>query len=86
MATFSYIAPLITDKAGLPDSVVPLALAGYGLGSLIGTNLAGRYADRATASNTDSTGDHPAPASERHGPDHPARKDRLQPAGQGATT
>jgi predicted MFS family arabinose efflux permease len=40
--------PLITSKAGLPDSVVPLALAGYGAGSLIGTNLVGRYADRAS--------------------------------------
>jgi len=47
IAAFNYITPLITNKAGLPDSVVPLALAGYGARSLIGTNLAGRYADRA---------------------------------------
>jgi DHA1 family inner membrane transport protein len=46
MATFSYIAPLLTGKAGFSTAAVPLVLVGYGAGSLIGTNLAGRFADR----------------------------------------
>jgi predicted MFS family arabinose efflux permease len=46
MATFSYISPLLTDRAGLSDAAVPLVLVGFGIGSLIGTNTAGRFADR----------------------------------------
>jgi DHA1 family inner membrane transport protein len=46
MATFSYIAPLLTEGSGLPASAVPLVLAGYGAGALAGTNAGGRLADR----------------------------------------
>jgi predicted MFS family arabinose efflux permease len=46
MATFSYTSPLLTGKAGFSTGAVPLVLVGYGIGSLIGTNLAGRFADR----------------------------------------
>jgi MFS transporter, DHA1 family, inner membrane transport protein len=46
MATFSYISPLLTGQAGFTAAAVPPVLVGYGAGSLIGTNLAGRFADR----------------------------------------
>jgi DHA1 family inner membrane transport protein len=46
MATFSYISPLLTERAGLPEAAVPLVLIGFGVGSLVGTNAGGRFADR----------------------------------------
>jgi DHA1 family inner membrane transport protein len=46
MATFSYISPLLTERAGLPEAAVPLVLIGFGVGSLVGTNTGGRFADR----------------------------------------
>ncbi|MGP3977565.1 Cmx/CmrA family chloramphenicol efflux MFS transporter [Streptomyces sp. 8N114] len=44
-ALFSYLAPLLTDVAGLPESWVPSVLALFGLGGLIGTVIGGRIAD-----------------------------------------
>ncbi|MFJ7949420.1 hypothetical protein ACIQ6K_38370 [Streptomyces sp. NPDC096354] len=41
LATYSYVAPLLTERAGLPDAVVPLAMLGYGVGALAGTTLGG---------------------------------------------
>lgn len=49
--TFSYLAPLLTDVSGLPESVVPAVLLGFGVGSFIGLNLGGRYADRNLLAN-----------------------------------
>jgi DHA1 family inner membrane transport protein len=46
MATFSYISPLLTDKAGFSTGAVPLVLVGFGIGSLLGANAGGRFADR----------------------------------------
>jgi DHA1 family inner membrane transport protein len=46
MAAFSYVSPLLTERTGLSDHAVPLVLVGFGIGSLIGTNLAGRFGDR----------------------------------------
>lgn len=46
MATFSYISPLLTQRAGFSESAVPLILIGFGVGSLIGTNVGGRFADK----------------------------------------
>lgn len=46
MAAFSYVSPLLTERTGLSDNAVPLVLVGFGVGSLIGTNLAGRFGDR----------------------------------------
>lgn len=43
--TFSYLAPLLTDVAGLSDSWVPTVLALFGVGALIGTVIGGRVAD-----------------------------------------
>ena len=45
LSTHSYIAPLLTDRAGLPGSLVPLALVGFGIGALIGSFLGGRLGD-----------------------------------------
>ncbi|MET7684334.1 MFS transporter [Streptomyces sp. NPDC005423] len=47
MAVYSYIAPLLTDRAGVPTGAVSLILVGYGIGALIGTNIGGRLGDRA---------------------------------------
>jgi len=44
-AVYSYIAPTVTDVAGLPASRVPLYLLSFGLGALLGTELGGRLAD-----------------------------------------
>lgn len=45
MATFSYLAPLLTDVTGLAGSWVPIALALFGVGALIGITAGGRLAD-----------------------------------------
>ncbi|WP_199921820.1 Cmx/CmrA family chloramphenicol efflux MFS transporter [Psychromicrobium lacuslunae] len=45
-ATFSYLAPLMIEIAGIPESAVAGVLFVFGLGSLIGVTLGGRYADR----------------------------------------
>lgn len=42
---FSYLAPLLTDVAGLADGWVPAVLALFGIGALIGTTIGGRVAD-----------------------------------------
>lgn len=44
-AVYSYIAPTVTEVAGLPASRVPLYLLSFGLGALLGTELGGRLAD-----------------------------------------
>jgi DHA1 family inner membrane transport protein len=46
MAAYSYIAPLLTDRAHLATVLVPLALLGYGVGALAGTTVGGRLGDR----------------------------------------
>jgi DHA1 family inner membrane transport protein len=46
-ALYSYIAPVITDVAGLSRGTVPLVLLVYGAGGVIGTALGGRLADLA---------------------------------------
>lgn len=42
---FSYLAPLLTDVAGLDDGWVPTVLALFGVGAFIGTAIGGRLAD-----------------------------------------
>lgn len=42
---FSYLAPLLTDVAGLDEGWVPAVLALFGVGALIGTVIGGRVAD-----------------------------------------
>ena len=44
-ATYSYIAPTVTDVTGMPQSWVPVFLLVYGVVSLVGTWLGGRLGD-----------------------------------------
>ncbi|MDR6174400.1 DHA1 family chloramphenicol resistance protein-like MFS transporter [Nocardioides zeae] len=44
--TFSYLAPVVTDVGGLTEGWVPVVLLAFGLGSVAGVALGGRYADR----------------------------------------
>ena len=44
-AVYSYIAPTMTTVSGLPESAVPLVLAGFGVGMTVGTLVGGRLAD-----------------------------------------
>lgn len=45
-ATFSYIAPTMTELTGFPERVVPVVLVVYGVGMTTGALLAGRVAGR----------------------------------------
>jgi DHA1 family inner membrane transport protein len=44
-AVYTYISPAVTHAGGLPSSAVPVFLAAFGLGSVIGTTVAGDLAD-----------------------------------------
>lgn len=44
-AAFSYLSPLLTDISGLPEKAVPVVLVLFGVGSVLGTTLGGRWAD-----------------------------------------
>ncbi len=44
-AMYTYIAPTVTDVAGLSESRVPIYVLVFGLGMVVGTPLAGRLAD-----------------------------------------
>ncbi|MFG1909585.1 Cmx/CmrA family chloramphenicol efflux MFS transporter [Kribbella sp. NPDC048928] len=46
LVIFSYLAPLLTETTGLSEAWVPVILALYGVGSLIGITISGRTADR----------------------------------------
>ncbi len=46
-AVYSYIAPTVTDVAGMSASSVPLVLLAFGVGGVLGTVVGGRAADRA---------------------------------------
>jgi predicted MFS family arabinose efflux permease len=45
LSAYSYIPPLLTDRAGIATGWVPLVLVGFGVGSLIGTVAGGRLGD-----------------------------------------
>jgi predicted MFS family arabinose efflux permease len=45
LSAYSYISPLLTERAGIAAGAVPLVLVGFGVGSLIGTVLGGRVGD-----------------------------------------
>lgn len=45
LVVFSYFAPLLTEETGLHPAAVPAVLALYGVGSLIGITIGGRYSD-----------------------------------------
>jgi DHA1 family chloramphenicol resistance protein-like MFS transporter len=44
--TFTYLAPVVTEVAGLSSLWVPVVLAAFGTGSFVGVTVAGRFADR----------------------------------------
>ncbi|HEY0949480.1 MFS transporter [Nocardioides sp.] len=44
-AVYSYIAPTVTEVGGLSESAVPVFTAGFGVGMVAGTWLAGRLAE-----------------------------------------
>ncbi|MCT1615611.1 MFS transporter [Kocuria indica] len=46
LAAYSFIAPILTDQAGVPATLVPLVLAGFGICSFFGTLLGGRLGDK----------------------------------------
>lgn len=46
LAVYSFIAPLLIDRSGVPPTVVPLVLTVFGIGSFIGTLVAGRLGDK----------------------------------------
>ncbi|GGS39381.1 hypothetical protein GCM10010238_30820 [Streptomyces griseoviridis] len=37
LATYTYMTPLLTDRAGIPEGTVPLVLIAFGIGALGGT-------------------------------------------------
>jgi predicted MFS family arabinose efflux permease len=45
LSAYSYVSPLLTDRAGIAPAWVPLVLVGFGVGSLIGTIVGGRLGD-----------------------------------------
>lgn len=45
LAAYSYISPILTDRAGVAPTLVPLVLTCFGIGSFAGTILAGRFGD-----------------------------------------
>jgi DHA1 family inner membrane transport protein len=45
LSVYSYVSPLLTDRAGIAAGLVPLVLVGFGVGSLIGTIYGGRLGD-----------------------------------------
>ncbi|MDI9929723.1 MFS transporter [Rhodococcus sp. IEGM 1354] len=47
MSTYSFIAPLLTERSGLSAGLLPVGLAVFGVGAVTGTLNSGRFADRA---------------------------------------
>ncbi|MGQ7296986.1 MFS transporter [Quadrisphaera sp. KR29] len=45
LSTYSFVAPLLTDRAGLPASAVPWVLMGFGAAAVAGNVTAGRLGD-----------------------------------------
>jgi predicted MFS family arabinose efflux permease len=45
LSTYSYIAPLLSDRTGIAAGLVPLVLVGFGIGALAGTLVGGRLGD-----------------------------------------
>ncbi|MFC4604560.1 Cmx/CmrA family chloramphenicol efflux MFS transporter [Rhodococcus kronopolitis] len=48
-ATFTFLAPIVTDTAGLEELWVPVALTLFGVGSFVGVTVAGRLSDQRPA-------------------------------------
>ncbi|MFE9725721.1 MFS transporter [Streptomyces sp. NPDC005794] len=52
LAAYTYITPLLTDRAGIPAGAVPLVLIAFGIGALGGTAIGGRLGDRRPMATT----------------------------------
>jgi DHA1 family inner membrane transport protein len=52
LATYTYITPLLTDRAGIAEGAVPLVLIAFGIGALGGTAIGGRMGDRRPMATT----------------------------------
>ncbi|MEU0947187.1 MFS transporter [Streptomyces canus] len=52
LATYTYVTPLLTDRAGIPAGAVPLVLIAFGVGALAGTTTGGRLGDRRPMATT----------------------------------
>jgi predicted MFS family arabinose efflux permease len=52
LATYTYITPLLTDRAGIAESVVPLVLIAFGIGALGGNTIGGRFGGRRPMATT----------------------------------
>jgi predicted MFS family arabinose efflux permease len=46
LSAYSYLSPLLSGPAGVAAGLVPLVLAGFGIGALAGSVLGGRFGDR----------------------------------------
>lgn len=46
LGMYSFISPLLTDRARIPAALVPVVLVGFGIGALLGTVVGGRLGDR----------------------------------------
>ncbi|KAB7759124.1 MFS transporter [Mycolicibacterium mucogenicum DSM 44124] len=46
LGMYSFVSPLLTDRTGIPPSLVPVVLVGFGIGALVGTAVGGRFGDR----------------------------------------
>jgi predicted MFS family arabinose efflux permease len=45
LSTYTYIAPLLTERAGLPEPLMPVVLIVFGVGSFLGVTIGGRLGD-----------------------------------------
>jgi DHA1 family inner membrane transport protein len=45
LSIYSFISPVLTERAGLPETTVPLALMAFGLAAFAGTLIGGRLGD-----------------------------------------
>ncbi|WP_326610548.1 MFS transporter [Streptomyces scopuliridis] len=52
LATYTYITPLLTDRAGIAASAVPLVLIAFGVGALAGTAIGGWLGDHRPMATT----------------------------------
>ncbi|CAM5289643.1 MFS transporter [Streptomyces coeruleorubidus] len=52
LATYTYITPLLTDRAGIVQGAVPLVLIGFGVGALGGTAIGGGMGERRPMATT----------------------------------
>ncbi|MGW7494091.1 MFS transporter [Streptomyces luteogriseus] len=52
LATYSYVTPLLTDRAGIPAGTVPFVLIAFGVGALGGTTTGGRLGEHRPMATT----------------------------------